>query len=73
MGSKKKNKKPQKKYPKKRTYREAFGKLSHSKNRGKKKCINSVKELDWQIKRFKNYGRRKKCIKYKERRKRQYQ
>ena len=50
MGSKKKNKKPQKKYPKKRTYREAFGKLSHSKSRGKKKCINNVKELDWQLK-----------------------
>ena len=50
MGSKKKNKKSQKKYPKKRTYRKAFVKLSHSKSRGKKKWINSIKELDWQLK-----------------------
>ena len=49
MGSKKKNKQSRNKYPK-RTHRQAFGKLSHSKRIGKKKCNKGIKDLEWLIK-----------------------
>ena len=50
MGGKKKNKKSLKKYLKKKTHRQALGKISRSKNIGKKKFNKIVNDLIWLLK-----------------------
>ena len=50
MGGKKKNKNSLKKYPKKKTHRQTFEKISRSKNIGKKKFNKIVNDLGWFLK-----------------------